>query len=309
VTYLARLNDRVDLAASAPLPKPLALYIEPTNICNFHCDFCAQAFPDYFGRAGYKQHMPMDLYRKVIDDAKAIGGIKTVNLYFLGEPTIHPEIVEMARMAGDISDDVTITTNGTKLTLEKSIGLIEVELDFLRVSIYAETPETTQRLIRSNISSLRIARDTQLAAKPRIIVKWCDPTIGEQVRKDYEGIADEFIYQGLHSMGSDFVLLQPLTGTKKACQHPFYTLLVKANGDVACCCVAWDQTLNVGNVAHESLLEIWEGEALARIQRIHLEGRRKELSTCSNCDTLYSNPDSVDALTVEEFDRRREEWK
>lgn len=307
MTYLNRLDRRIDLDNCAPLIKPLALYIEPTNICNFHCDFCAQSFPDYFGKAGYKQHISMELYRKVIADAKAMGGIKSVKLYFLGEPTIHPYIGELASLAGTISDDVTVTTNGTKLTSEKALDLIHAELDYLRVSIYKGTPEKTQKLILSNIELLRTMRDSRGATKPQIILKWLEPELSDYVRTEYALIADEFIYEGLHSMGSDFVLLQPLTGKQKACTHPFYTMLVKANGDVACCCVAWDQTLNIGNVAHESLANIWNGEKLANIQRLHLAGRRKELSTCINCDTLYANEDSIDHLSVAEFECRREQ--
>ena len=39
----------------------------------------------------------------------------------------------------------------------------------------------------------------------------------------------------------------------------------------------------LGNVAHQTLLEIWHGEPLAAIRQIHLEGRRNEISMCDNC--------------------------
>ena len=82
--------------------------------------------------------------------------------------------------------------------------------------------------------------------------------------------------------------------------------IVKANGDVAPCCQAWDQSLNVGNVMEDSLLNIWRGERLASLHRFHLEGRRKEIPTCSTCDALWTNKDSIDALSAEEYEKRRD---
>ena len=32
-----RKTSRIDLVAHSPLPVPLTIYVEPTNICNFRC--------------------------------------------------------------------------------------------------------------------------------------------------------------------------------------------------------------------------------------------------------------------------------
>jgi radical SAM protein with 4Fe4S-binding SPASM domain len=304
----------MDLAAVAPLSKPLAIYIEPTNICNFgsQCYFCAQHLPDYKEKAGYHQHIPMEIVEKVIKDIEAMGGVKSIKLHFIGEGTLHPHIGEIARLACTVSDDVMLTTNGTRLYEYKARQLIDSGLNYIRVSIYEETKPSMRQTILDNVSGLRRLRDEQ-GSKLQIVVKWLshNEVFGKWVRETYSQVVDELIYEEMRNFSSAFVAADTLvnhaalTGDQKACALLFYQLIIKANGDVAPCCLAWDQTLNVGNVMQESLLDIWHSEKLSRIHRLHLEGRRKELSTCSTCETLWTNKDSVDGLTVSEYDRRR----
>lgn len=310
-----RHASRMDLAASAPLSKPLAIYIEPTNICNFskQCFFCAQHTDDYHEKAGYRQHIEMDTVHKVIKDIEAMGGVKSIKLHFIGEGTLHPRLADIARLACTISGDVMLTTNGTGLTATKSQELLDSGLNFIRVSIYEETKPELQSRILNNVMTLRNLRN-ETGSSLRIVVKWLSPNqeFSLKVRGMYEGVADELIYENLRNFSSAFVAADSLVnhaaieGKQKACALPFYQMIVKANGDVAPCCVAWDQTLNVGNVMKSSLLDIWNGPELARIHRLHLEGRRKELSTCSTCETLWTNKDSIDDLKVDEYNARVE---
>ena len=308
-----RHAHRMVLSEAAPLPKPLAIYIEPTNICNFskQCFFCAQHQPDYHEKAGYRQHIAMETVEKVIHDIREMGGVKSIKLHFIGEGTLHPQLAEIARLSCTVSEDVMLTTNGTGLTSIKCSELIDSGLNFIRVSLYEETKPELQEKIRQNIIFLRDIRDSQ-NSKLRIVVKWLSPNaeFGEFVRTAYAGVADELIYENLRNFSSAFIAADSLVnhaaieGKQKACALPFYQMIVKANGDVAPCCVAWDQTLNVGNVMTSSLLDIWNGPELARIHRLHLEGRRKELSTCSTCETLWTNKDSIDDLAVDQYDSR-----
>lgn len=39
-TYKTFVKDWIDLKDSIPLKKPLSIFIEPTNICNFSCITC-----------------------------------------------------------------------------------------------------------------------------------------------------------------------------------------------------------------------------------------------------------------------------
>jgi len=189
------------------------------------------------------------------------------------------------------------------MTAKRANEIVEAEVDYVRVSIYDEIPHP-ENVVR-NVRTLWETRQARGAGKPFIFVKVFDQAQADAIRPDYEGICDEIGPEGLHSIGSDMIQIKRLTGPHIACPYPFYNLVVKSNGDVVPCCVAWEKSLIVGNAREQTLAEIWKGDRLAEIHRLHLSGRSGELAACAKCDTLFNCPDSVDSLSVEEYERRR----
>lgn len=297
-----RKDARLDLVQAVPLDAPLTIYIEPTNRCNLSCDFCPQSLDNYEDRTGKRQDMPLDLWRKVMKEIGTLD-IKSLKLYFFGEPLLHPDIVEMVSIAKTACERVELTTNGMALSVKTAIGLLGV-LDYLRISIYPDVdhPENVVR----NVARLWELRESLNHSKPYISAKVFSQDEADAIRPFYKNIVDEISTETLHTIGSEFVQIsQQEKDDRKACPFPFYNLVVKSNGDVVPCCVAWEDSLVVGNVREETLLEIWRGEKLARIHRLHLEGRRGELAACAKCDTLFNSPDNVDGLSVKEYENRR----
>lgn len=298
-----RKDPRLDLTEVVPLPAPLTIYVEPTNRCNLSCGFCPQSLEDYEDRTGKRQDMPLELWKKVMVEIAELK-IKSLKLYFFGEPLLHPNIGEMVFAAKIACDRVELTTNGMALTRKVAVSLIEAGLDYLRISIYSDIPHP-ENVVR-NVSYLRNLRDELGMTKPVLCAKVFDYPEVDAARRNYGDIADELAVEGLHTIGSEFVQIsQQHRDDRQACPYPFYNLVVKSNGDVVPCCVAWEDSLVVGNVREQTLLEIWQGEKLARIHRLHLEGRRTELAACAKCDTLFNSPDFIDGLSAKEYDRRR----
>jgi hypothetical protein len=63
-------------------------------------------------------------------------------------------------------------------------------------------------------------------------------------------------------------------------------MYVKQNGDVYPCCQSY--TLDggpVGNIATESLPEIWNSNAMQRMRELHVSGRAGEIDVCARCCT------------------------
>lgn len=296
-----RKDSRIDLREAVPLPRPLTIYVEPTNKCNLSCDFCPQSLPDYVERAGYSEHMDIGLFARLMNEIQEMQ-IKSLKLYFFGEPLLHPQIGEIVRLAKTVCERVELTTNAYALTGKIARQLCIEGLDYLRVSVYDDDP----RVMR-NVLGLHSIRGFVDGSKPYICAKVFDKDQAQHLRDiGWEDFVDEIAVEGLHTIGSDLVQFGGATGPQIACAYPFYNLVVKSNGDVVPCCVAWEKSLVVGNVKTQTLAEIWAGEPLARIHRLHIEGRRGELAACAQCDTIYHSPDSLNGLSVEEYDRRRD---
>jgi len=319
-----RVGKRQDLAAAVPLVAPLAIYIEPTNLCNFKCNMCPHSLPDFVKRAGSQQLMLLELYTKVVEDLRVLGGVKSLKLYHFGEPMMHPDFGVMAHMAKDVAERVETTSNGTLLDRVKAEELIASGLDYIRFSIYgvteqqhiritgSENPKFFPEKIRENIRMLRNLRDSLGRKTPFIATQMLNHSDAERQEFEafYAGVSDECIGDKIHNLDSNFVPMNSLTrNIKKACPYPFYTLVVRASGEVVPCCCAWERSLILGDINTKTLQDIWEGEKLRNLQRDHLSGKRSNYTACASCDALFNSPDSVDHLTIEEYDaKQRDKW-
>ena len=79
------------------------VYIEITNACNLNCSFCIK-------NSRKITYMSFDSYKKIIDKIK--GYTREIYFHILGEPLMHPDVLEFIRYANDNDLLVNITTNG-----------------------------------------------------------------------------------------------------------------------------------------------------------------------------------------------------
>ena len=108
---------------------PAEIWIEPTNFCNLRCKMCPQSG----GLTREKGFMNLELYKKIIDE---VGKWKPIiKLFNLGEPLLHPEIVNMIKYAKKKGCYVMINTNATLLNEKKSIDIINSGLDEISPSV------------------------------------------------------------------------------------------------------------------------------------------------------------------------------
>jgi radical SAM protein with 4Fe4S-binding SPASM domain len=94
-----------------------------------------------------------------------------------------------------------------------------------------------------------------------------------------------------------------IANMKKICTTPFLTLNIKNDGDVCICIVDWNRGTLVGNILKSTLSEIWHGEPLREFRRMHIDQRRHENKSCRNCNFMYCNPDNMDDLSPDKYER------
>jgi radical SAM protein with 4Fe4S-binding SPASM domain len=326
-----RSSNRIDLRSEAPLASPLTLHIETTNVCNFRCVQCPTGLPDYAETAGYYQHMPLDLYEKTIDDMREFAPVKSLKMYLLGEPLLNKNLGRMIRMAKDagVAERIEVTSNASMLTRDRAIEMIESGLEHFRASVYSVDDQRQREIIQTkttpaevleNVTRLRHLRDQRGSQTPFLRAETLSdtPELNQRFLDTYRDVADEAAVTFPHNWNGyqDRDLITTITtgkeiteddcfpDKKNVCAFPFYTLAVRSNGSVVTCCVDWSGGTTVGNIREQSLLSIWRGERLLQFQRLHLEGRRNENSSCKGCTALYRSPDNLDGLSALEFQKR-----
>lgn len=150
--------NRSRLEEVLPLETPYSLFIDPCNLCNFKCQFCAVQ-TSHKGLNYKKGFMSMELYKKIVDDICGFPDkLRMLRIAQHGEPLLHPELPEMIRYAKEkgVSDFIEIVTNGSKLNPQLNTKLVESGLDRIRISIEAVSAEGYQEIAGTKVDFERM---------------------------------------------------------------------------------------------------------------------------------------------------------
>lgn len=323
-----RCQERQPLQRVIPLPAPFVVYIEPTNLCNFRCQFCPTADKPLLRRVGRPNgSMPLELLRKIVSDLAAFGTrLRLCSLYKDGEPLLHPDFPEMVRCLkqANVADRIWTKTNGSLLAPELNQELIDAGLDMICISVEAVSSEGYRKISGANIDYQQFRENVrdlyQRRRRCEIYVKIADYGQGQakldQFYADFQPISTKIAVEKLmgwsYSSVKDFTLgTHPTTydglpfTPKEVCSYPFYVMAINFNGTVSLCGNDWSHSTVVGDASRESLREIWEGERLFEFRRMLLEGRRKENRACGDCHYLLIVPDNIDPYREEILARLR----
>ena len=315
------------LRTMLPLPLPETIHLDPTNACNFRCVFCPTSDNELLKSVGRpKGVMDFDLFVKIIDDLKVLvrrhkAPLTALHLYKDGEPLLNKRFPEMAAYArkAEVAHTVSTTSNGSLLTEELALKLIDCGLDQIRISVihlndqrYRELTQTfgDYEKVKRNVSFLyHEAKRRNSSLKVLVKINDSDLSLDEkkQFAMDFGRIADGLIVDTMmgwsHSEMKDFTLGIPvITGMdsvsplreRQVCPEPFSRLAINFDGQVSVCCVDWSYGTIVGDLRKQSLEEIWNGELLREFRLKHLQGQRGAIPACANCQYLLGEQLSRD---------------
>jgi len=107
---------------------PVSISFELTNHCNLQCPECASGSGMMKRERGF---MEIELFKRVISELKPY--LYYINLYFQGEPMLHPQFYDFPEFAGNIP--TVVSTNGHFLSSENSGRLVRSGITKLIVSL------------------------------------------------------------------------------------------------------------------------------------------------------------------------------
>ena len=319
--------DRKVLSEVLPLHKPFTVLIEPSS-------FQSLKSPSYFSKN--RANMPLELFDRALAQLVDWPGAKhkVLKLCIYGEPLINPDFSKMLSNArrADIAERIETTTNASQLTRSISEALVEQQLDYLRVSIYAVEQAKHEavtgskvdfREIHRNISLLQEIKRTNGSCKPFISCKMLDSysSDNDAFLRFYGDVADEVYIDKPHSWikvdGADFLGsyygdtadaalsdVRTISSPRIACPMPFTTMAVRVTGDVSPCCVDFVGGTNLGHIRSSTLQTLWESHEWFQFQKMQLEGRQRENSSCARCDIYKNNHytrDNIDGFPASDL--------
>lgn len=120
-------------------PPLSSYYFYLTEGCNLACQHCwlAPAFQHNGGTGG---HLSFDLFKVAIDEGVPLG--LTHAKLTGGEPTLHPDFVQLVEYAKERGVAVSLETNGTRLTSDLARYLADSQVVSLSISLDGSKAET-----------------------------------------------------------------------------------------------------------------------------------------------------------------------
>jgi radical SAM protein with 4Fe4S-binding SPASM domain len=278
---------------------PVHLFLEATNACNLKCDMCSMSASAQAGGT-----MDFDLFKKVVDESAGYGK-RNFCLHIFGEPLLAPNILKMMRYIKEMNpaNVILLTTNGVYLTEEKVEGILSAGVDKLTVSLIAADRDTYKEVaghdcfdtVVANVERMLDARAGCGGARPRLTVRMLRnkrTASGEAAFKEFWSKRAVIVdVRDEHNYAGTIENVSAAPRRRHPCYHLWFSPGVSWDGDMSICCCDWDRREVLGNVKEKSVAEMWQGERIEELRRMHLAGEYDRIEICRDCDVWQSYPD------------------
>lgn len=274
--------------------------IEPTNHCPYNCIMCPRK-PNMTRQKGF---MRMDLFEKIIEEVDLYSADvkqKEIELFHFGESLLHPGLPQMVSYMSERELRATLSINPGELTPEIIDQLSQSNPYKIVVSIDS-MDDQKYKMLRGNHADLqRAVKKTELllerflkaGSATHIDVRMI---VMHENEDEVEYFTDFWSLRGAHVELRKFFpwndeKLQSLGEIEQyppymPCAFSWQYLVVQFNGDVVACCRDYNGTLILGNVADQTLEEIWNGNRAELFRKTMSSGEGLD-PLCEGCLKLY----------------------
>lgn len=263
VFLLDAMNAYVDeVEKLAQLPLFAHVEIETINRCNGICSFCPVNRRD----DKRKLHkMSDELYEKIILELEELDYSGRIAPFSNNEPFLDEKIIERTRFMREHLPKAKLHmfTNGTLLTLEKYLQIIEL-LDDLVIDNYDENLELMESI--KEIYQYCVEHP-ELIEKTSIVL-----------RKPNEILTTRGGEAPNRKKQPDFSMIK--------CGVPYRQVIIRPTGEISLCCNDPLGRFTLGNVLEDKLIDIWHGKRFQEIRNLLKDGRGN-LEHCKHCDYFF----------------------
>lgn len=125
--------------------QPIVFSIEPSAVCQLSCPECVCGQGKIIRNCSF---IDVSAFEKIINKIKQKSSI--VNLFFQGEPFLHPQIIELIKIAKEARLVVVVSSNAQLIDEKMSTDIVQSGLDVLIVSVDGASQETYEKYRKSS---------------------------------------------------------------------------------------------------------------------------------------------------------------
>ena len=286
---------------------PRTVKIELTNICNADCIFCGYQY-----ETRTKGVMSVDLFERVVQQYRAMGGNSISFTPVVGEPLVDPAFVDRVAHVREMGfESVTTYTNGVLLENHDLPRLLSLGVAGLHISLASFDQAEYERVFRNKqypklLRGLRsllhlngtLERPVPIRFELRSelpfneilrqpdYVEQIEPLLGQHTKLAY--LFDYDNWGGMIEQ-SDLRGVMRLAHIPKHKTSPCfrtYSCMVMWNGAVRACSCRFSfkdkvDGLLIGDLGEHSLADIWSGSTVQHLRESFLDGTIPEV--CKSC--------------------------
>lgn len=289
---------------AAPYPKHLE--IETTNLCNLACPFCPH--PKMERKKGL---MDWQTLYSILDQSRG-KGVKTCYMHMIGEPLIHPQIIDMIDVVSGEGIWTSISTNAMLLDADMQKNIIHSKLDEVTLALDSLNPETYSKLrvkgdfeqVFKNINEF-LQRRFDVGFGPKVelqvivmkenvheipkykelfnpIIELINQNVTDPRRKSWLRI------KGFSTFANQVPDMspEPTEPLRFRCKKLWESIAIHWNGDISLCCRDAHAVQVIGNVKKDRIHNIWQSQDFELLRKLHRENRFGDhdlLKLCENC--------------------------
>ena len=298
------------------LPLPTHIRIETASVCNLRCAHCTTGVAY---KSTDRRVMSMATFERVLSELRTLPSIRTAIMYLGGEPLLNKHHATMCRRVKEETQIRTVkfVTNAVLLTQKWCDEIAAADVDGIHISVDGRSPEENDRIrvgasyetVRDNVRMLeRTLREK--GSRTRIMIgntvfrrpgDNAKPEIPDFIATDFAGMKIQsgyaMVWPGMTAADTTLEELRIYQDKPpNFCDHPFYDLGIRANGDVVLCCYDISGREVMGNVMTDDLLALYQSEPYVAIRRAMLRRDGSAVpDVCKRCvnftgDRFLQNP-------------------
>lgn len=310
LTHIFKLGWAYKIKKAVVLPYPPYQYtIEPTNVCNFKCDFCPQSDPEHSKRRPTGQ-LTIENLKLFLAKRRAVNpGNKNINFTLDGEPFINKNFIDFVELVGKDGLLARFASNGSLITPEKAdlladAGPFAASIDFASDKNIFETirskKDNYEKLLenlRYLIKKARENKNVNLEINDIMPFAGVDPEKSLTKLKNLFGTAlpsnVKFRIRQFHNFCGHLDIDDKERQKKyRLCPYPWTQMAVTFSGDCVPCCRDTSARSKLGNVFENDIMKVWNGSKYRQFRQNLLDKKPELNSACKDCDLPYSGGSS-----------------
>lgn len=253
----------------AGVPTFSIIEFNTSELCNRTCEFCPRSDPKVYPNR--KLYLSTGLMEKIAKELGAFNYRGKVLFSAFSEPLLHKDLETLIGLGRRHCPEsrIEVVTNGDFVTVERTRSLFDSGLTALLISMY-DGPH--------QIESLTAVRDEAGLSEEQFILR---PRYLS--REEHFGLtmSNRAGMLKIEDLGVK-ALEDPL---KQRCFYPHYQMMVDYDGSVLLCPHDWGKRLRVGNLNHESALEVWNNKVMKFVRK-RLGNADRNFAPCNVCDVV-----------------------